>query len=85
MHNAERPEKTLAMLGKYLSLAMLVPCGAVAGYWLGRLVSHWAHADWPQGVGVVLGVAAGVYKVLEELWRDTKRNERNGGRSGGGH
>jgi hypothetical protein len=79
----ERPEKTMAMLGKYLSLAFLVPSGALAGYWLGRFASNWAHAEWPKGVGVVVGVAAGTYKVFEQLWRDAKRDEREG-RNGGG-
>jgi uncharacterized membrane protein YfcA len=79
----ERPEKTMAMLGKYLSLAFLVPSGALAGYWLGKFAAHWIHAEWPQAVCVVVGVAAGTYKVFEELWRDAKRDEREG-RNGGG-
>lgn len=74
----ERPEKTLAMLGKYLSLAMLVPSGALAGYWLGRFAAHWVHAEWPQAVGVILGVLAATYKVFEQLWCDAKRDEREG-------
>lgn len=81
---AERPEKTMAMLGKYLSLALLVPSGALAGYWLGRFATHWIHADWPQGVGVVVGALAGIYKVFEQLWREAKREERNERRNGGG-
>jgi hypothetical protein len=80
---AERPEKTLAMLGKYLSLALLVPSGALAGYWLGRFAAQWAHAEWPLGVGVVVGVLAATYKVFEQLWRDAKRDEREGPNRGG--
>jgi hypothetical protein len=82
----ERPENSMAMLGKYLSLAMLVPSGALAGYWLGRFAAHWVHAEWPQPVGLVVGVIAATYKLLEQLLRETKRGERggqNGGRGGG--
>jgi hypothetical protein len=80
----ERPEKTMAMLGKYLTLAFLLPSGALAGYWLGRFASNWVHADWPPRVGVVLGVLAGTYKVFDQLSREAKRDEREGRNGGGG-
>jgi hypothetical protein len=82
----ERPDNTMAMLGKYLSLAMLVPSGALAGYWLGKLGAHWTHVEWLLPVGVVVGVIAATYKLLEQLLRETKRDERRGqnGRGGGG-
>lgn len=84
----ERPENTLAMLGKYLSLAMLLPSGALAGYWLGKFVAHWTHTEWLQPVGVVVGVIAATYKLLEQLLREAKRDEgqsQNGRGSGGGN
>jgi hypothetical protein len=76
----ERPQKTLALLGKYLSLAMLLPSGALAGYLLGRLAVHIFYRDvpgheWPQRVGIVLGVVASIVKLFQELMRDVKREE----------
>ena len=76
----DRPEKTLALLGKYLSLAMLLPSGALAGYLLGRLAGHIFYHDapgheWLQGGGVVLGVVASIVKLFQELMRDVKREE----------
>jgi len=76
----ERPEKTLALLGKYLSLAMLLPSGALAGYLLGRLAGHFVYHDspgheWLEGGGIVLGVIASVVKLFQELMRDVKREE----------
>ena len=76
----EKPEKTLALLGKYLSLAALLPSGALAGYLLGRLVGHFFYHDapgheWLVGGGIVLGVVASVVKLFEELMRDVKREE----------
>jgi len=83
----ERPENTMAMLGKYLSLAMLVPSGALAGYWLGKFAAHWIHAEWLQAAGVVVGVIAATYKLFEQLLHEAKRDERqcqNRKRGGGG-
>lgn len=80
----ERPEKTMAMLGKYLSLAMLVPSGALGGYWLGWFASLWVHAAWPEGLGVVLGVVSATYKVFDYLLRDARRDEREHGAKTGG-
>jgi hypothetical protein len=76
----ERPEKTLALLGKYLSLAMLLPSGALAGYLLGKFAGHIFYRDapgheWLQGGGIVLGVVASVVKLFQELMRDVKREE----------
>ena len=76
----EKSEKTLALLGKYLSLAMLLPSGALAGYLLGRFAGHIFYHDtpgheWLQGGGIVLGVIASVVKLFQELMRDVKREE----------
>jgi F0F1-type ATP synthase assembly protein I len=64
------------MLGKYLSLALMLPSGAFAGFLLGRFAEHWIHASWPTVVGIVLGVIASMVKVFDELNRDLRREER---------
>jgi hypothetical protein len=76
----EKPEKTLTLLGKYLSLAMLLPSGALAGYLLGRFAGHILYRgapghEWLEGGGIVLGVVASLVKLLQELMRDVKREE----------
>lgn len=63
------------MLGKYLSLALMLPAGAFAGFLLGRFAEHWIHASWPTLAGIVLGVIASVMKVFDELMRDVRREE----------
>ncbi len=77
----ERPETTLALLGKYLSLATLLPAGALAGYLLGKFAVHFFFHDapgheWLQAGGIVLGVVSSVVKLFRELTRDAKREER---------
>jgi hypothetical protein len=76
----ERPETTLALLGKYLSLALLLPSGALAGYLLGKVAVHFIYHDapgheWLQGGGIVLGVVSSIVKLFQELMRDAKREE----------
>jgi hypothetical protein len=77
----ERPQTTLTLLGKYLSLATLLPAGALAGYLLGKLAVHLFYHDapgheWLQGGGIVLGVVSSIMKLFQELMRDAKREER---------
>jgi F0F1-type ATP synthase assembly protein I len=64
------------MLGKYLTLSLMLPSGALAGFLLGRLAEHWIHASWPTLLGIILGVVASVAKVFGELNRDLRREER---------
>jgi hypothetical protein len=66
----------MAMLGKYLSLALMLPSGAFAGFLLGRFAEHWIHASWPTLVGIIVGVITSLAKVFDELNRDMRREER---------
>lgn len=66
----------MAMLGKYLSLALMLPSGAFAGFLLGRFAEHWIHASWPTVIGIVLGVVTSMIKIFVELNRDLRREER---------
>ena len=71
---AGRPDKSLALLGKYLALGLTLPASAVAGYILGALADHWLH--WPvlKAAGILAGVATGVAKIMQELARDDRKS-----------
>ena len=69
-----RPDKSLLWLGKYLSLALTLPASAVAGYILGTLADHWLHRPVLRAVGILLGMAAGVIKIIQELTRDDRKD-----------
>jgi F0F1-type ATP synthase assembly protein I len=67
------PDKSLLWLGKYLSLALTLPASLVAGYILGAIADHWVH--WPllRAVGILVGMATGIIKIVQELGRDDRK------------
>ena len=69
-----KPDKSLLLLGKYLSLAVTLPASGVAGYILGALAEHWLH--WPvlRALGILVGMATGLVKIIQELARDDRKN-----------
>jgi hypothetical protein len=69
-------DHTLFLLGKYVSLALLLPASAAAGYFLGAAAGDWLHAPALRAVGILAGVAAGVTKILQELAREDKKGGR---------
>lgn len=74
-----KPDKSLLWLGKYLSLALTLPASLVAGYILGALADHWLHQPFLRAVGILVGMAAGLVKIIQELARDDRKN-RGGGK-----
>lgn len=74
---AQKPDSTLYQLGKYLGWISLLPSGAVAGYLIGRFVQHYVHWEGCVAVGVILGVAAALVKLVQEMLRE------DGSKSGG--
>lgn len=70
---ASKPDKSLLWLGKYLSLALTLPASLVAGYILGAVADHWLHRPFLRAVGIVVGMAAGLVKIIQELARDDRK------------
>jgi F0F1-type ATP synthase assembly protein I len=60
------------MLGKYLSLALLLPASVAAGYFIGTAADDWLHLPILRVLGILLGVGAGLTKILKELSREAK-------------
>ena len=63
----------LTWLGKYLSLALTLPASVAAGFILGSLADRWLHIPFLRVLGIALGMAAGIFQVLRELSRESKR------------
>lgn len=72
---AQKPDNTLYLLGKYIGLVTLLPAGAFAGFLIARLLEHYIHWAGLLPFAMILGVAASLYKIIEELLRDTRRAE----------
>jgi len=68
-------QKSLIWLSKYLSLAFTLPASVLAGYILGSIADHWLHIPILRAVGILLGMAAGLFQILRELFRDERRTK----------
>jgi F0F1-type ATP synthase assembly protein I len=69
-----KPDKGLLWLSKYLSLALVLPASVVAGYFVGALADRYLHAPILRAMGVLLGMAGGIVKIVQELSRDEQRS-----------
>ena len=69
-----KPDRSFVWLGKYLSLALTLPASVVAGYILGSVADHYLQAPVLRAVGILLGMAAGVTQIIQELLRDSARD-----------
>ena len=68
-----KPDRGVHWLGKYLSLALVLPSSLVAGYILGSLADRYLHLPVLRAVGILLGMAGGLIQVFKEVSRDEKR------------
>lgn len=65
-------DHSLYRLGKYVSLAMLLPASVAGGYFLGAAAGEWLHVPILKVLGILLGVAAGLIKIVQILLREEK-------------
>ena len=66
-------DRSFFWLGKYLSLALVLPASLVAGYLLGTYADHRFHVPILRAVGILLGMLGGLLQVFKEISRDEKR------------
>jgi F0F1-type ATP synthase assembly protein I len=57
-------------VGRYLSIAMLLPAATVVGYLTGYGLDHLFHTRFLRIVCLILGIAAGFINLFRELGRD---------------
>ena len=58
------------ILGRYLSLAFVLPSAVAAGYIVGYLLDHWLGTTYLKVVFLLLGIAAGLLELLRQLSRN---------------
>lgn len=68
-----KPDKSLIWLSKYLSLALTLPASVGAGYMLGAFADHFLHAPFLRAIGILLGMIAGLFEIIRELTRESKK------------
>jgi F0F1-type ATP synthase assembly protein I len=57
-------------VGKYLSLALLLPLSSGIGYFMGYGLDHLFHTNWLRFVFLGLGTVSGFISLLRELDND---------------
>ena len=67
-----RDENAWAQAGRYMSLGMMPPAGAMIGYAIGYLLDGLFHTRFLYLVFLVLGAAGGVVGLIRELVGESK-------------
>jgi F0F1-type ATP synthase assembly protein I len=61
-----------ALLGRYTSLAVLLPASTFGGYLIGYLLDRLFHTTFLYLVFLLLGIAAGFVELIRKLEADTR-------------
>jgi ATP synthase protein I len=78
MKQDRRDKNPWEMVGRYTSLAMLLPVSTFVGYAIGYLLDKWLGTTWLYLPCLLLGIVAGFVSLLRELQKDT--NDQDAGR-----
>ena len=62
----------MAMVSEYTSLAVLLPVSTAVGYGIGYLLDKAFHTHFLYIPFLLLGIAAGFVKLIQQLQRDTR-------------
>ncbi len=68
---ARDDDKVWVMVGKYSSLAMILPAGAAVGFVAGYLLDKWLGTSFLRIVLLILGIIGGLVDVLRTLLKDS--------------
>jgi F0F1-type ATP synthase assembly protein I len=72
---APRQEGNLwALLGRYSSLAMLLPAATFAGYVCGYLLDRWLGTKFFTVICLLLGIAGGLVQFIRQVQKDSRRD-----------
>jgi F0F1-type ATP synthase assembly protein I len=63
-----------ASVGAYTSLAMLLPASTLVGYIIGHLLDRLFGTRFLYIVFLLLGIASGFVKLIQQIQKDTKDN-----------
>jgi ATP synthase protein I len=68
----KKRDNVLEMVGKYSTLAMLLPSAAFTGYIIGYLLDKVFHTSFLGVVCLILGIIGGMIEVIRTLLKDTR-------------
>jgi ATP synthase protein I len=70
---AGKDENGMQMVGRYLSIAMMLPMATFVGYVIGYLLDKVFHTTFLKVVFLLVGIAAGFLELFRELNKDSRR------------
>lgn len=65
-------DNTWQLVGRYASLAFLIPVSTFVGYAIGYFLDKTFHTTFLKIVFLLIGVAAGFLEMIKELLKDSK-------------
>lgn len=71
-----KPQSAWAVVGRYSSLAFLLPASTFAGYAVGRLLDRWLGTSFLTVVCLLLGIAAGFVELFRQVLKNDSQNHR---------
>lgn len=69
----------MTMVAEYSGLALLIPCAAFVGYAIGHYLDKWLGTGFMTVIFLLLGIAAGLIKVVQQVQKDTGGGDGNAG------
>jgi len=74
---APRQERKIwELLGRYSSLAMLLPAATFAGYVCGYLLDRWLGTKFFTVICLLLGIAGGLVQFIRQAQKDSGRENK---------
>ena len=69
----KKEENVMAMVGRYMSLALMIPVATFVGYVIGYFLDKAFHTTFLKLVFLLFGVAAGFLDLFRELNKDADK------------
>jgi len=72
----KREDNVWEVVGRYSSLAFLLPAATFAGYAVGYLLDRWLGTSFLKTVCLILGIVAGFVQFIRQAIKDSNREGR---------
>lgn len=69
----KKDDNVMKMVGRYLSIAMMLPVATFVGYVIGYFLDQAFHTTFLKVVFLLAGIAAGFLELFRELSKDSRQ------------
>ncbi len=71
----KKPQNAWEQVGRYTSLAFLLPASTFAGYAVGYLLDRWLGTRFLTVVCLLLGMAGGLFQFIRQVLKESNRDD----------